>query len=127
MGSTGSSPTAREAKSMSLKIVAVGMRDLEVFGCDSFYVQTGDDEARLYESHRDGRVEPVNDEAEPMAIVTSSIEKFGAMYRVTPPVPLASVDELTGFLGKFAISSATAVRYAGSADSGEQQSSGTET
>lgn len=93
---------------MTLQILAVGMLDHEVFGRDTFWVQTGEDECMLYEAHKDGRVVPVVDEVAPLRYVTASIEKFNNTYRVEQPIPLDKLEDLPKYIGKFAPTSPTA-------------------
>lgn len=97
-------------KVADMKIVAVGMLDFEVFGRDTFFVQTGADEVELYEAFTDGRVKKLIDAPAPGRFVAASVEKFANMYRCEAPVTIADVRELVRHIGQFEITSDTACR-----------------
>jgi hypothetical protein len=93
-----------------LRVLAVGMLDVETFGSDTFFVQTGEDEVALYRAHRDGRVEAEMPRPAPLAQVTASIEKFNNMFRLDEPIAIGDLSDLVALLGRFAPTSATTCR-----------------
>lgn len=96
---------------MALQILSVGMLDWQATGRDVFFVQINDQEVMFYEAFRDGRVAPVVEGPAPLRFVTASIEKFNNTYRCEKPVPLARVEDLPQFIGRFEVTSDTACRY----------------
>jgi hypothetical protein len=98
---------------MGKQIVAVGLRDVAVFGMDTFIVQLGPDEVMPYEVHKDGRVRAMAPEPQPLTHVASAVEKFSSAFFVDPPIAITEVAELVKYLGKFAPVSPTRCRYTG--------------
>jgi len=94
-----------------MEIVAVGMQDYKVMGVDRFYVKLGPDLIHTFDVFKDGKVVQVSKEPLTDMLVTSSIEKFNACFRVVPPVPVQKTSELPGFLGAFEILNDTQVRH----------------
>lgn len=91
-----------------MDIVAATCRDVAVMKGDTFYVRHGPDEVHVYDVYLDGRVVKTTPAPLPDRAVSASIEKFNASYRVTPPVGVASLDELRQYVGRFAVTSPTA-------------------
>lgn len=96
-----------------LQILAVGMLDVATFGMDAFFVQINEAEVMHYQVHRDGRLEAVPPEPQPLWSVAASIEKFNHGYLLDTPVPIAALTDLPRYLGKFEITSDTTCRYTG--------------
>jgi hypothetical protein len=85
---------------MALRLLAVGMLDVDSVGKDTFFVEVGD-EIHLYVAHRSGRVFRVAGKPITLQDVKDSVERFNASFWVERPLALEQVSELAAYLGRF--------------------------
>lgn len=84
-----------------MQILGVGILDVEMFGRDILFVQVNETGVMCYEVHRDGRIEAMQPEPEPLQNFRLNVEKFGHCYLLDEPIPIKKLSDLPAYLGTF--------------------------